>query len=117
MCRLRLPGGIVSAPQLQGIADIAEQWGGGFADVTTRANLQIREIRADDGLHVVTGLADLGILTRGSGADNIRNITGSPTAGIDDQELIDTPAVPRDASLHSAASRAVWPAAKVQHCL
>ena len=87
---LRFPGGIVSAAQLRGVADIAEQWGGGFADVTTRANLQIREISAANGLNVVTALTDLGILTRGSGADNIRNITGSPTAGIDEQELIDT---------------------------
>jgi ferredoxin-nitrite reductase len=90
MCRLRFPGGIATASQLRGVADIAEQWGGGFADVTTRANLQIREITAENGLHVVSALMDLGILARGSGADNIRNITGSPTAGIDPQELIDT---------------------------
>ena len=36
------------------------------------------------------GLAELGLATKGSGADNIRNVTGSPTAGIDPQELIDT---------------------------
>jgi ferredoxin-nitrite reductase len=32
----------------------------------------------------------LGLTSRGSGADNIRNITGSPTAGIDPQEILDT---------------------------
>jgi ferredoxin-nitrite reductase len=36
------------------------------------------------------GLHDLGIINRGSGADNIRNVTASPTAGIDPRELIDT---------------------------
>ena len=35
-------------------------------------------------------MQELGLTSRGSGADNIRNITGSPTAGIDPQELIDT---------------------------
>ena len=35
-------------------------------------------------------LAEIGLTSRGAGADNIRNITGSPTAGIDPQELIDT---------------------------
>ena len=35
-------------------------------------------------------LQELGLTSRGAGADNIRNITGSPTAGIDPQELIDT---------------------------
>src|SRR5215207_8022374 len=36
------------------------------------------------------GLHDLGIVNRGAGADNVRNITASPTAGIDPDELIDT---------------------------
>ncbi len=38
----------------------------------------------------LTALQDLGIVPRGAGSDNIRNITASPTAGIDPQELIDT---------------------------
>ncbi len=46
MCRLRMPGGILTSHQFRGIAKIAEQWGGGFADATTRANLQIRDIQA-----------------------------------------------------------------------
>ncbi len=90
MCRLRIPGGVLSAHQLRGIARVARECGGDFADVTTRANLQIREIPASKGPEVLTGLHDLGILNRGAGADNIRNVTGTPTAGIDRQELIDT---------------------------
>ena len=35
-------------------------------------------------------LAEIGLVAKGSGADNIRNVTGSPTAGIDAQELLDT---------------------------
>ena len=90
MCRLRMPGGILSAYQLRGVAAIAEELGGGYADVTTRANLQIREIGAAAGPEVVLRLNELGLTSRGAGADNVRNITGSPTAGIDPQELIDT---------------------------
>ncbi|MBV9124024.1 MAG: NirA family protein, partial [Planctomycetes bacterium] len=90
MCRLRLPGGIVTSHQFRGVARIAEQWGGGYADVTTRANLQIREIPAPKGTEILTALHELGIMPRGAGADNIRNVTASPTAGIDPQELIDT---------------------------
>ena len=89
MCRLRLPCGIINSHQIRGVAELAEQYGGGYADVTTRANLQIREIRPDDAPRLLEGLHDLGIVPRGSGADNLRNITGSPTAGIDPQELID----------------------------
>ncbi len=90
MCRLRMPGGILNTLQVRGIAAIAEEMGGGYADVTTRANLQVREIGAAHAPEVLTRLADLGLTSRGSGADNVRNVTGSPTAGIDAQELLDT---------------------------
>ena len=90
MCRLRMPGGILNTLQLRGVAGIAAELGGGFADITTRANLQIREIAAAAAPEVLTRLADLGLTSRGAGADNVRNVTGSPTAGIDPQELIDT---------------------------
>jgi ferredoxin-nitrite reductase len=90
MCRLRFPAGIVSAHQMRGLATLAEQHGAGHCDVTTRANLQIRQIGAKHTIDLLTGLHDLGVINRGAGADNIRNITASPTAGIDRQELIDT---------------------------
>ncbi|HXY99788.1 MAG TPA: NirA family protein [Stellaceae bacterium] len=96
MCRLRMPNGILRARQLEGLADLAERFGGGYADVTTRANLQIREIAAEHALDMLTGVQDLGLTSRGAGADNIRNITGSPTAGIDAQELIDTRPLARE---------------------
>ncbi|MDI1284673.1 MAG: NirA family protein [Reyranella sp.] len=90
MCRLRIPNGILNAWQMHGLADAADSFGGGYADVTTRANLQIREISAAHGVDLLLAVQDLGLTARGSGADNIRNITGSPTAGIDPQELYDT---------------------------
>ena len=89
MCRLRLPCGIINSHQARGVADLAEQFGGGYVDVTTRANLQIREIHPENAPRLLEGLHELGIVPRGSGADNLRNITGSPTAGIDARELID----------------------------
>src|SRR5271155_675381 len=90
MLRLRLPGGIVLAHQARGLADVTERFGGGYVDITTRANLQIREIGAAHPIEVLEAIDELGLTSRGSGADNIRNITGSPAAGIDSQELYDT---------------------------
>ncbi|WP_428677128.1 NirA family protein [Reyranella sp.] len=90
MCRLRIPNGILNVWQMRGLADAAESFGGGYVDVTTRANLQIREIPAQAAIDLLLAVQDLGLTARGSGADNIRNITGSPTAGIDPQELYDT---------------------------
>jgi ferredoxin-nitrite reductase len=90
MCRLRIPNGILTHWQFAGMAGIAERYAGGYAHVTTRANLQIREIEPKNAVAVVEAIQDLGLCSRGSGADNIRNVTGTPTAGIDPQELIDT---------------------------
>lgn len=90
MCRLRIPGGVVRSWQFRGLAEITRRYAGGHVDVTTRANLQIREIGPANAPAVLNGLMELGIVTRGSGADNIRNVTASPTSGIDPQELIET---------------------------
>lgn len=90
MCRLRIPNGILTSWQFEGVADLAERLGGGYSHVTTRANLQVREITAENGPAFLEGLVDLGLTAKGSGADNIRNVTGSATAGIDPLELLDT---------------------------
>jgi ferredoxin-nitrite reductase len=90
MCRLRIPNGILSHWQFAGVADLAERHGGGYAHVTTRANLQVRDVMPEGAVALIEGLTSLGLSTKGTGADNIRNVTGSPTAGIDAQELIDT---------------------------
>jgi ferredoxin-nitrite reductase len=90
MCRLRIPGGQLTPPQMRGLADASEQFAGGYSHVTTRANLQLREIPPAATPGLLMALAELGLVSRGSGADNIRNVTGSPTAGIDDRELLDT---------------------------
>ena len=44
MLRLRVPGGILPAHQAEGLADVAERYGGGYLDVTTRANLLARPL-------------------------------------------------------------------------
>src|SRR5271155_1221740 len=107
MCRLRIPNGIVKAAQLAGLADLSERYGGGYAHVTTRANIQIREVQAHNAVAMIEAILDLGLCSRGSGADNIRNVTGTPTAGIDPQELIDTRSYARDWHHHILNERSL----------
>ncbi len=90
MMRARIPAGELTSAQLRGFADLAEQLGDGKAAVTTRSNLQVRGIAPRHLVEVVTRLVQIGLTSRGSGADNIRNVTASPTAGFDPQELLDT---------------------------
>ena len=89
MARMRIPGGIVKTYQLRGIAQTAKDLTSGYCQITTRANLQIRLIQPKDAPEVLRRIQAIGLHTRGAGADNIRNLTSNPTAGIDPEELID----------------------------
>ncbi len=89
MLRMRVPGGLLTTHQMRGIATLAERWGCGRVDLTTRANVQIRELQPGSIVDVLNSIQKLGMSSRGSGADNLRNITASPISGYDPQELID----------------------------
>lgn len=108
MCRMRIPNGILKHWQFAGVADIAEQYAGHYAHVTTRANLQLREIEPKNAVNVIETIQDLGLCSRGSGADNIRNVTGTATAGIDPQELLDTRPHARAWHFHILNERALY---------
>lgn len=89
MLRCRIAGGALSSGQFRGLAEIAQDWGPGHVDLTTRANLQVRGIMPENCPDILMKLADIGLTSQGSGADNIRNITATPTTGFDPDELID----------------------------
>jgi ferredoxin-nitrite reductase len=108
MCRLRIPNGILKHWQFAGVADLADLYAGGFSHVTTRANLQIREILPKNGVALLEGIQDIGLCSRGSGADNIRNVTGTPTAGIDPHELLDTRSCAREWHYHILNDRSLY---------
>ena len=89
MLRCRIAGGALSSHQFRGLAEIAADCGPGHTDLTTRANLQIREIMPEHCPQILMKLADLGLTSQGAGADNVRNITATPTTGFDPSELLD----------------------------
>ena len=108
MCRLRIHNGVLKHWQFAAVADLADRDGGGYTHVTTRCNLQIREIEPEHAAPLIESLADIGIVPRGTGADNIRNVTGSATAGIDPVELLDTRPHAKDWHHHILNTRAMY---------
>ncbi|MCZ8162446.1 MAG: ferredoxin--nitrite reductase, partial [Microcystis sp. LE19-196.1B] len=73
------------------LGEIVQRYGDdGNADITTRQNLQLRGIRIEDIPDIFQRLKSVGMTSVQSGMDNVRNITGSPMAGLDADELIDT---------------------------
>ncbi|MGL5081717.1 MAG: ferredoxin--nitrite reductase [Microcoleaceae cyanobacterium] len=91
MLRLRLPNGVMTAEQMVVLAEIVQRYGDdGSADITTRQNLQLRGIRIEDIPDIFRRMDQVGLTSIQSGMDNVRNITGSPVAGLDADELYDT---------------------------
>lgn len=91
MLRLRLPSGVISALQMRMLAEIVQRYGeDGSADITTRQNLQLRGILLEDIPDIFQRMEAVGLTSVQSGMDNVRNITASPVAGLDAEELIDT---------------------------
>jgi ferredoxin-nitrite reductase len=102
MLRLRIPNGILTSSQMRSLAEMIQRYckASGFqtqgnADITTRQNLQIRGIRLEDIPAIIACLKQSGLTSVQSGMDNVRNITGSPVAGLDADELIDTRGIVR----------------------
>ncbi len=79
----------MKSAQLRELGRISKELTTGYVQITTRANFQIRAIQPKDAPEVLRRLQNVGLSSRGSGADNLRNITASPTAGVDPHELID----------------------------
>jgi ferredoxin-nitrite reductase len=89
MSRFRIPGGIVNFLQAKAMASIARDCADGDVWLTTRSNVQVRNIQPGKMSELLVRLEEVGLGARGSGADNIRNVVGNPTAGIDANELLD----------------------------
>ncbi len=91
MLRLRTPNGLLTSAQMRVLGEIVQRYGDdGSADITTRQNLQLRGVRLEDIPDIFHQLHSVGLTSIQSGMDNVRNITGSPVAGLDADELIDT---------------------------
>ncbi|GMH42870.1 hypothetical protein BSKO_10789 [Bryopsis sp. KO-2023] len=91
MMRLKVPSGELSAEQLRMLGECIAPYGeAGCADITTRANIQLRGITLDKADQIMEKLDTLGLTSKMTGMDNVRNLTGNPIAGIDPHELVDT---------------------------
>ena len=88
---MRMPHGVLSSHKMRVLAEIVQRYGDdGCADITTRQNLQLRGVRLEDIPDIFKRFEQAGLTSIQSGMDNVRNITGSPVAGIAANELLDT---------------------------
>jgi sulfite reductase (NADPH) hemoprotein beta-component len=64
MVRTKLPQGVVSAAQLEALAEVTERWSRGFGHVSTRQNLQLHFVAGRGAEAALRRLAEVGVTSR-----------------------------------------------------
>src|SRR5436190_6854244 len=82
MQRIKLPGGIMTADQIDVLADVTDRYGRGIAHITTRQDIQIHWVPVAEIMDMYDQLIAVGITTRGACADTVRNVTACPYGGV-----------------------------------
>ena len=82
MMRIKIPYGKLSAPQLETLAAIAEEYSDQILHVTTRQDIQLHFVHIDDTPDLMRRLALAGITTREACGNSVRNVTACPLSGV-----------------------------------
>ncbi len=96
MMRLKLPNGNLGANQLREIGRVANDFGRGLADITTRQNFQFHWLKVEQFPEILRRLGAVGITTLGACGDITRNVVGCPVAGIEQDEFVNGEPIARE---------------------
>ncbi len=89
MIRIKLPFGKVTFKQLLRIADISDEYASSNLHLTTRQDIQIHYVSLDRTPELWAKLEQDDITLREACGNTVRNVTASPSAGIDPNEPFD----------------------------
>ena len=90
MIRVKVPGGILTPESMEGLAEVSERYAPlGKGHITTRENIQFHHIPLAECPEVLRLLGAVGLTTREACGNTVRNVVGSPLAGVDPEEVFD----------------------------
>src|SRR6266542_6839163 len=89
MLRVKIAGGVLKPAQLQAIGELADKYGKGYGELSTRQNIQLHHLELKHLPDVFATLESHGLSTAGGCGDTVRNITSCPVSGLDGEELFD----------------------------
>ncbi len=89
MMRIKIAGGVLEPTQLRAIGELADRYGKGYGELSTRQNIQLHHLELKHLPDVFATLERHGLSTAGGCGDTVRNITACPVSGIDADELFD----------------------------
>lgn len=89
MLRVRIPWGGLTAKQLAGLAEVAQETSTGVGHVTTRQNIQLYSVAPDRVAEALGRLAAIGLTTREACGNTVRNVVACAHAGVAPDEPFD----------------------------
>jgi len=89
LMRTKVPGGRLTGDQAIVLSSLADQYGHGFSDITTRQTIQIHWLRIQDIPDIFDQLDKVGMTTIGACGDDTRNVVGCPVSGVNPDEILD----------------------------
>lgn len=89
MMRIRRPGGIVTIDDLRNIAKFIDKYGAGYAHISTRQDIQIHGVKAEDVPAALEDCESMGFPFRGGGGDTFRNTLVSTASGLKKESVFD----------------------------
>ena len=90
MIRIKLPGGRVTPEALDVLSDISDNYAPLHkGHITTRENIQFHHIPLSECPDVIRMLGEVGLSTREACGNTVRNVVGSPSAGVCEDEIFD----------------------------
>src|SRR5579875_3878091 len=91
MTRVKIPGGIVSAEQLEALARVARELAPmSKGHITTRENIQYHHLKLEQSEQAMRWIGDVGLTTREACGNTVRNVITHPSAGVDPDDIFDT---------------------------
>jgi sulfite reductase beta subunit-like hemoprotein len=89
MVRVKIPGGMATARQVEQLARIADEFGGGRGHLTTRQNIQYHFVPLASVPDLMHLLADVRLTTREACFNTVRNVTACVWSGIGRDQVFD----------------------------
>ncbi len=89
MTRIRITGGHITNSEMRIIAETIEKNNIGYAHLTTRQDIQLHGVPAENIYSTVRNCTENGLLFKGGGGNTFRNIAVSPDSGIAPDSVFD----------------------------
>ena len=90
MFRVKIPGGLLHADQLDALGQIAERYAPlDKGHITTRENVQLHHLKLETAAEAMQILQDVGLSTKEACGNTVRNVVACPLVGLDPEQAFD----------------------------